>query len=416
MQMSINGDMEEMKIMRLQISNRCRNIAPSPTLMIDAKAKAMIKSGIDVIGFGAGEPDFDTPQYIRDAAKRALDQGMTRYTPSSGTLELRRAICAKLQRDNGLEYEPDQVIVSNGAKHSLFNICQAILDPGDEVLIPAPFWVSYPELVQLAGGVPVTVPGHEENDFLVSASEMARYLTPRTKAIIINSPNNPNGCVWPREMLEEIARFAVDNQLYVISDEIYEKLVYDGAEHVSIASLGEDIKEQTFVVNGFSKSYAMTGWRLGYCAGPAHVMKAMSALQSHATSNPNSIAQYAGLAALRGGEDIIASMAHEFDVRRRYIVGRINDIPGVSCRMPKGAFYVMMNVSKLIGAAFGDKVIRSSTDFAELLLENARVAVVPGNGFGSDAHVRLSYATSLENIDRGLSRIEQFVAELKLPG
>ncbi|MGI6183150.1 MAG: pyridoxal phosphate-dependent aminotransferase [Candidatus Fimadaptatus sp.] len=402
--------------MRLQISNRCRNIAPSPTLMIDAKAKAMIKSGIDVIGFGAGEPDFDTPQYIRDAAKRALDQGMTRYTPSSGTLELRRAICAKLQRDNGLEYEPDQVIVSNGAKHSLFNICQAILDPGDEVLIPAPFWVSYPELVQLAGGVPVTVPGHEENDFLVSASDMARYLTPRTKAIIINSPNNPNGCVWPREMLEEIARFAVDNQLYVISDEIYEKLVYDGAEHVSIASLGEDIKEQTFVVNGFSKSYAMTGWRLGYCAGPAHVMKAMSALQSHATSNPNSIAQYAGLAALRGGEDIIASMAHEFDVRRRYIVGRINDIPGVSCRMPKGAFYVMMNVSKLIGAAFGDKVIRSSTDFAELLLENARVAVVPGNGFGSDAHVRLSYATSLENIDRGLSRIEQFVAELKLPG
>ena len=217
-------------------------------------------------------------------------------------------------------------------------------------------------------------------------------------------------------MLEEIARFAVDNQLYVISDEIYEKLVYDGEEHVSIASLGEDIKEQTFVVNGFSKSYAMTGWRLGYCAGPAHVMKAMSALQSHATSNPNSIAQYAGLAALRGGEDIIASMAHEFDVRRRYIVGRINDIPGVSCRMPKGAFYVMMNISKLIGAAFGDKVIRSSTDFAELLLENARVAVVPGNGFGSDAHVRLSYATSLENIDRGLSRIEQFVAELKLPG
>lgn len=404
--------MEEMKIMRLQISNRCRGIAPSPTLMIDSKAKAMKKSGIDVIGFGAGEPDFDTPEYIRDAAKRALDQGMTRYTPSSGMLELRKAICAKLRRDNGLEYEPDQVVVSNGAKHSLFNVFQAIIDPGDEVLIPSPFWVSYPELVQIAGGVPVMVPGLEENDFLVGAADLKRYLTPRTKAIVINSPNNPNGCVWTRAMLSEIADFAVANGLYVVSDEIYEKLVYDGAEHVSIASLGEAIKEQTFVINGFSKAYAMTGWRLGYCAGPAHVMNAIAALQSHATSNPNSIAQCAGVAALSGGDDIIAAMVHEFDVRRRYIVGRINDIPGLSCRMPKGAFYVMMNISGLLGAAMGDKVIRSSTDFAELLLENARVAVVPGRGFGSDAHVRLSYATSLESIDKGLRRIEQFVAGL----
>ena len=399
--------------MRLQISNRCRSISPSPTLVIDSKAKAMKKKGIDVVGFGAGEPDFDTPEYIRNAAKAALDEGMTRYTPSSGTLELRTAICKKLKRDNGLEYEPDQIVVSNGAKHSLFNICQTILDPGDEVIIPEPFWVSYPELVQIAGGVPVMVHGHEENDFLVSADDMKPYITPRTKAIILNSPNNPNGCVWPREMLEGIARLAVENQLFVISDEIYEKLVYDGEKHVSIASLGEEIKAQTFVVNGFSKAYAMTGWRLGYCAGPTNVMKAVGALQSHATSNPNSIAQYAGYVALSGGDDIIAAMVAEFDRRRKHIVSRINAIPGLSCRMPKGAFYVMMNISELIGAAQGDKVIRSSTDFAELLLENAKVAVVPGLGFGSDMHVRLSYATSMENIDRGLDRIAQFVGSLR---
>lgn len=399
--------------MRLQISNRCRSISPSPTLVIDSKAKAMKKKGIDVVGFGAGEPDFDTPEYIRNAAKAALDDGMTRYTPSSGTLELRTAICEKLKRDNGLEYEPDQIVVSNGAKHSLFNICQTILDPGDEVIIPEPFWVSYPELVQIAGGVPVMVHGHEENDFLVSADDMKPYITPRTKAIILNSPNNPNGCVWPREMLEDIARLAVENQLFVISDEIYEKLVYDGEKHVSIASLGEEIKAQTFVVNGFSKAYAMTGWRLGYCAGPTNVMKAVGALQSHATSNPNSIAQYAGYVALSGGDDIIAAMVAEFDRRRKHIVSRINAIPGLSCRMPKGAFYVMMNISELIGAAQGDKVIRSSTDFAELLLENAKVAVVPGLGFGSDMHVRLSYATSMENIDRGLDRIAQFVGSLR---
>ena len=324
--------------MRLQISNRCRSISPSPTLVIDSKAKAMKKKGIDVVGFGAGEPDFDTPEYIRNAAKAALDKGMTRYTPSSGTLELRTAICEKLKRDNGLEYEPDQIVVSNGAKHSLFNICQTILDPGDEVIIPEPFWVSYPELVQIAGGVPVMVHGHEENDFLVSADDMKPYITPRTKAIILNSPNNPNGCVWPREMLEDIARLAVENQLFVISDEIYEKLVYDGEKHVSIASLGEEIKAQTFVVNGFSKAYAMTGWRLGYCAGPTNVMKAVGALQSHATSNPNSIAQYAGYVALSGGDDIIAAMVAEFDRRRKHIVSRINAIPGLSCRMPKGAF------------------------------------------------------------------------------
>ena len=399
--------------MRLQISNRCRSISPSPTLVIDSKAKAMKKKGIDVVGFGAGEPDFDTPEYIRNAAKAALDKGMTRYTPSSGTLELRTAICEKLKRDNGLEYEPDQIVVSNGAKHSLFNICQTILDPGDEVISPEPFWVSYPELVQIAGGVPVMVHGHEENDFLVSADDMKPYITPRTKAIILNSPNNPNGCVWPREMLEDIARLAVENQLFVISDEIYEKLVYDGEKHVSIASLGEEIKAQTFVVNGFSKAYAMTGWRLGYCAGPTNVMKAVGALQSHATSNPNSIAQYAGYVALSGGDDIIAAMVAEFDRRRKHIVSRINAIPGLSCRMPKGAFYVMMNISELIGAAQGDKVIRSSTDFAELLLENAKVAVVPGLGFGSDMHVRLSYATSMENIDRGLDRIAQFVGSLR---
>ena len=398
--------------MRLQISNRCRNIAPSPTLMIDAKAKAMIKSGIDVIGFGAGEPEFDTPQYIRDAAKRALDQGMTRYTPSSGTLELRRAICAKLQRDNGLEYEPDQVIVSNGAKHSLFNICQAILDPGDEVLIPTPCWVSYPELVRMAGGVPVFIPATEETNFIPTNKDIASRVTRRTKAIVITSPSNPNGSVWEQEQLQFVADLAVSHPFFVVSDEIYEKLIYDGRKHLSIAQLGEQIKSQTFLVNGVSKAYAMTGWRIGYVAGPRNVISAMSSFQSQATSNPNSIAQYAAMKALQGDQSCVDAMVAQFEKRRDAMVEKINAIPGLSCRKPQGAFYIMMNIKQMLGKHYDGRMIESSLDFAELLLAEKQVALVPGVAFEAEGYCRLSYAVSMENILEGLSRIGEFVAEL----
>ena len=335
--------------MALTISKRCAAIAPSVTLAINAKAKEMRQQGIDVIGFGVGEPDFDTPKYICDAAKRAIDEGQTRYTPVSGTLPLRQAICKKLKKDNGLDYDPSQIIVSNGAKHSLYTALCAIIDPGDEVLIPAPAWVSYPEMVGMVDGAPVLVKADEKNDYLVTMEQLEAALTPRTKAIIINTPNNPNGNVMPRALLEKIAAFAVKNALYVISDEIYEKLIYDGEEHISIASLGDDIKAQTIVVNGVSKTYAMTGWRIGYAAGAPEVIKAMTAFQSHATSNANSIAQAAAAEALKNGEREIADMVKEFDARRILMHGLINGIDGLSANKPKGAFYAMMNISRLIG-------------------------------------------------------------------
>lgn len=398
--------------MKLTISHRCQSISPSLTLAIDARAKEMKAAGVDVISFGAGEPDFPTPAHIIDAAKEALDRGMTRYTPASGTFELRKAICDKLERDNGLFYKPQDIVVSSGAKHSLYNIFQTILDPGDEVLIPTPCWVSYPEMVRMAGGVPVFIPTSEATDFIPTRRDIASRVTRRTKAMIITSPSNPNGSIWPQEMLQFVADLAVSHPFYVVSDEIYEKLIYDGEKHYSIANCSEEIKNQTFVVNGMSKAYAMTGWRIGYVAGPLQEIKAMTSFQSHATSNPNSIAQYAAMKALQSGDDCIRPMVAEFERRRNAMVGKINQIPGLSCRKPKGAFYIMLNIEQVMGKSYDGRVIDSSRTFAELLLAEKHVAVVPGVAFEAEGFCRLSYAVSMENCMEGLRRIEAFVGEL----
>lgn len=399
--------------MALTISEKCRNIHPSVTLAIDARAKQLRAMGLDVIGFGAGEPDFDTPRYIKSAARDALDAGMTKYTPVAGTVELRTEIQQKLLRDNGLDYELADIIVSSGAKQCLFNALSAILDPGDEVLLPSPCWVSYPEMVRMAGGVPVMVKGDEANGFLVDADALRPHVTERTKALILNSPNNPSGSVCSRALLEGIAALALEKQFYVISDEIYEKLIYDGEAHVSIASLGDEIRAQTIVVNGVSKSYAMTGWRIGYAAGPKPVVRAMTAFQSHSTSNPNSIAQHAAAVALTNGEKFMHDSLVEFDARRRLMHQLISEIPGLSAALPKGAFYMMLNISALIGKSLNGRAIRGSDDFAEMLLESQKVAVVPARAFGDDRYVRLSYATSRDKITLGLARIAEFVKELE---
>lgn len=399
--------------MALTISEKCRNIHPSVTLAIDARAKQLRAMGLDVIGFGAGEPDFDTPRYIKSAARDALDAGMTKYTPVAGTVELRTEIQQKLLHDNGLDYELADIIVSSGAKQCLFNALSAILDPGDEVLLPSPCWVSYPEMVRMAGGVPVMVKGDEANGFLVDADALRPHVTERTKALILNSPNNPSGSVCSRALLEGIAALAVEKQFYVISDEIYEKLIYDGEAHVSIASLGNEIRAQTIVVNGVSKSYAMTGWRIGYAAGPKAVIRAMTAFQSHSTSNPNSIAQHAAAVALTNGEKFMHDSLVEFDARRRLMHQLISEIPGLSAALPKGAFYMMLNISALIGKSLNGRAIRGSDDFAEMLLESQKVAVVPARAFGDDRYVRLSYATSRDKITLGLARIAEFVKELE---
>ena len=399
--------------MALTISHRCLNIAPSLTLQIDSRAKEMKASGLNVIGFGAGEPDFPTPPHICEAAKEALDLGMTRYTPVPGTMELRMAITRKMERDHGLTYSPQEIIVSNGAKHSLFTIFQTILDPGDEVLIPTPCWVSYPELVRMAGGVPVFVPTNEENRFIPSNHDIASRITRRTKAIIITSPSNPNGSVWSREQLQFIGNLAVTHPFYIVSDEIYEKLLYDGRQHLSIAQLGEQIKDHTFIVNGVSKAYAMTGWRIGYCAAPRQEIAAMTAFQSQATSNANSIAQHAAAVALDGDQTCVELMRQHFEARRDLMVDRINSIEGISCLKPEGAFYVMMNIRKLIGQKFNGRKLEDSMDFAELLLAEKHVAVVPGIAFEAEGFCRLSYATGEDRINEGLNRIEAFINELE---
>ncbi len=398
--------------MALTVSHRCQSISPSPTLAIDARAKEMKAAGVDVIGFGAGEPDFPTPQYIIDAAKEALDLGKTRYTPAAGTFELRKAICDKLERDNDLYYKPQDIVVSSGAKHTLYNIFQAIIDPGDEVLIPTPCWVSYPEMVRIAGGVPVFIPADESTNFIPTNRDIASRVTRRTKAIIITSPSNPNGSVWSREQLQFVADLAVSHPFYVVSDEIYEKLIYDGEKHFSIANIGETIKNQTFVVNGMSKAYAMTGWRIGYVAGPLQEIKAMTSFQSHATSNANAMAQYASVKALEGGDECIREMVAAFEDRRNAMVEKINSIPGLSCRKPQGAFYIMMNIKKILGKSYHGRTIENSKTFAELLLAEKHVAVVPGSAFEAEGFCRLSYAVAKEQCMEGLRRVEEFVSEL----
>lgn len=394
----------------MYLSEKVKNISPSSTLAIDSKFKQMKADGIDVVGFGTGEPDFDTPDYIKQAAIEAIQSGKTKYTPAAGTMELRKAICEKFQRENGLHYEPSQIIVSNGAKHSLVNTFMAILNPGDEVIIPAPFWVSYPEMVKIADGVPVVIETKEADEFKFTAEEFERAITPKTRALVLNSPSNPTGMVYTEEELRAIADVAVKHGIYVVSDEIYEHLIYEG-KHVSIASFNDEIKELTIIINGVSKTYAMTGWRIGYSASNPAIAKIMANLQSHASSNPNSIAQAATVAALSGGEEEIAFMKAEFQKRRDYMVERINHIPGVSCRNPHGAFYVVMNISALKGKTLGGKLIQTSDDFADVLLEQARVALVPCSGFGADDFVRWSYATSMENIKEGLDRLERFLSE-----
>ena len=399
--------------MSLTLSERVLAISPSVTLAIDAKAKKLRREGMDVIGFGAGEPDFCTPEYINDAGKFAIDAGITRYTPVAGTMDLRERVCEKLLRDNGVEYTPAEVMVSNGAKQALFTALYALLNPGDEVLVPTPGWVSYTEMVKMAGGVPVTVHGNEENDFIVTADMLRPYVTEKTKALILNSPNNPCGSVYSHEQMKDIAELAVECGFYIVSDEIYEKLIYDDVRHFCIASFGDEIKKQAIVVNGVSKSYAMTGWRIGYAAGPKHIIKAMTSFQSHASSNANSIAQYAAATALSCGDKYIKSMITEYDVRRRLMHRMVNEIDGLSARLPKGAFYMMVTLTGILGKRYHGQVIGCATKFAELLLVEKRVAVVPAAAFGDDRFARLSYATSRANIVEGMRRIAAFVAELE---
>ncbi|MEA1959289.1 MAG: pyridoxal phosphate-dependent aminotransferase [Chloroflexota bacterium] len=391
------------------LSKRAQSISPSPTLAITAKAKAMKAEGIDIIGFGAGEPDFDTPEHIKQEAVKALSEGFTKYTPTDGMPDLKKAICERFKTDIGVDYEPSQVIVSCGAKHSIYNIIQVLCEAGDEVIIPSPYWVSYPEMVRVAEATPVFVDASEANNFKVTPDLLLNHINARTKVLILNSPSNPTGQVYSRQELEAIAKIAVDKNIWVVSDEIYDKLVYDGVEFVSIASLGAEIKAKTLVVNGVSKSYSMTGWRVGWVAGDKGVVGAMSNLQDHSTSNPVSISQRATLAALTGPQDAVKQMAAEFEKRRNYMVEKLNGIPGISCLMPQGAFYAFPNVSNLFGKSFNGKAIKDSMDITELLLTEAKVAVLPGIPFGADGFLRLSYATSTENITGGLDRIEEFV-------
>lgn len=395
------------------LAKKASSISASPTLEIDAKFKGMKAAGIDVIGFGAGEPDFETPDYIKEAAIRAIQDGVTRYTPASGTMELKQAICAKLKRDSGLDYEPADIVISNGAKHSLLNAFMAICDPGDEVIVPTPFWVSYPEMIKLADGVPVFLKTKEANGFQFTIEDLKAVCTDKTRAIVLNTPSNPTGMIYSRELLEQVAAFAVERGIYIISDEIYEKLIYDGKSHFSIASISEEVKKQTILINGVSKAYAMTGWRIGYTASERSVAKTMGNIQSHATSNPNSIAQAATVAALNGPQGEVEEMRRAFERRRNYMVERIQNMDLVSCLRPGGAFYVMMNIKGLLGKHYGDIEITDADVFCSLLLEHAKVALVPGTGFGAPKFVRWSYANSIENIKKGLDRLESFLAEIK---
>lgn len=396
------------------LSRRVKKIKPSPTLAIDTRAKQMKAEGIDIVNFGVGEPDFDTPDNIKEAAIKALRGGFTKYTPVGGIDILKDAIIEKFKNDNGLDYTRDEIIVSCGAKHCLYNIAQAILGPGDEVLIPSPYWVSYPEQVILNDAKPVFVETKEEDSFMLKPEILESYITKKTKALILNSPSNPTGIVYNKKELEEIAEIVLKHNFYVISDEIYEKLIYGDKKHISIASLDDRIKQKTIIVNGLSKSYAMTGWRIGYAAGPKDIIKAMTNIQSQSTSNPTSFAQVAAVEALKGPQDIINIMVNEFDKRRKIILKEISNIKGIRCVEPNGAFYAFPNVSYYYGKRYDNTKINSSSDISIYLLEKAKVAVVPGAAFGKDEHIRLSYASSIDEIKKGLNRIKIALSELSL--
>ncbi|OLC17290.1 MAG: aspartate aminotransferase [Candidatus Rokubacteria bacterium 13_1_40CM_69_27] len=396
------------------LADRLKNLAPSSTLAVQAKAKELRARGVNVISFGAGEPDFDTPERIKQAAIQALRRGHTKYTEVGGIPELKAAVCTKFKRDNGLDYEPADVLVSVGAKHTLFNMVVALLNPGDEVLIPSPYWVSYPEQARLVGAMPIAVPTEERTGFDLDPEQLGAAVTPRTKVVILNSPNNPTGAVFSARAMEAVARLALERRLWVVSDECYEALTFEG-HHMSIAQLDREIKARTLVVNTCSKAYAMTGWRIGYAAGPRELIRGMTDVQSQVTSNPSSVAQWAAVEALAGPQDEIAKMAAEFDRRRRIIVEGLRALPGVRCAMPTGAFYAFANVSGLFGRHLpgSGQALAGSADVTEFLLEHAQVAVVPGVDFGSDAHVRLSYATSAELIRQGLARMHDALSKLE---
>ncbi len=398
--------------MKKRIATRMSAISPSLTLAISAKAKAMKAAGESVVSFGVGEPDFNTPQHIIDAAKNALDNGHTKYTPSSGLLSLRKAICEKFKKDNGLDYEPSQIVVSNGAKHSIFNACYALIEAGDEVIIPAPYWLTYPEVVKVCGGTPKYIECRKENKFKFTAEELKSAITPKTKMLIFNSPSNPTGAVYTEDEVRAIAKVCEEAEIFVLSDEIYEKLCYGDVKPFSIAACSDKMKDLTVTVNGVSKTYAMTGWRIGYLAAPKDVAKAIDSFQSHATSNACSIAQFATIEALNSPEAEVNAMVRTFDARRKKLLRLISEIDGVTAVEPDGAFYVMMVVDELYGKRYQGKKIEDSVAFADLLLEGEKVATVPGISFGAGDCVRLSYALSEEDIEEGLRRIKNFVSAL----
>lgn len=394
------------------LSNRAKSLKPSPTLAIAAKEKALRAQGLDIVGFGAGEPDFDTPVHIKKAAIDAILDGYTKYTPAAGSEELKDAIIAKLKKDNDLEYKREEVIVTCGGKHALFNLFQSVFQEGDEVIVPIPFWVSYPPMVELAGATPVFVEMHEEDDYQLTAEMLKPYVTNKTKGIILNYPSNPSGSVFNVRNLEEIGKLAVENGIYLISDEIYDKIVYDGYRHTSIASLGQPIKEMTLITHAVSKTYSMTGWRIGFAAGSKEIIQAMSNIQSQSTSNPTSISQKAAVAALTGPQDFVESMVKEFKKRRDYFVSGLNSIEGVNCFNPKGAFYVFPSFKGLAGRTYKGRKVTSIAQWTEILLEDFHVAVVPGSEFGKEGYLRLSFATSMEVIEKGLERIKRAVESL----
>ncbi|HET6460219.1 MAG TPA: pyridoxal phosphate-dependent aminotransferase [Syntrophales bacterium] len=396
----------------IKLASRIHTIKPSPTLAITAKANALRAEGRDVIGFGAGEPDFDTPDHIKMAAVKALENGFTKYTPVCGIVELKDAIIAKLFRDSQLTYKRSEIVVSCGAKHALYNLTQVLFEEGDEVLIPSPYWVSYPDMVLLSGAKPVVLETTGAQGFKILAEQLKTAITARTKAIIMNSPSNPAGAVYTAAELAALAKVLVGKEILIISDDIYEKILYDGRLFANIASINEELRKRTIVVNGVSKTYAMTGWRIGYTAGPEAIIAAATKLQSQNTSNPTSIAQMAAVEALNGNQDSIGVMVAEFERRRNVIVEMLNSIPGITCMLPHGAFYVFPDVSSLFGRSHDGGVISNSSDFASYLLDAADVAVIPGVDFGNDNHIRLSYATSLKNIEEGLKRINSAVKRL----
>ena len=397
----------------MKLTKRVSLIKPSPTLALEAKAKAMKKEGIDVISFSAGEPDFDTPDGIKNAAISAINDGFTKYTASSGIIELRIAVAQKLAKLHGLSYKPEDILISCGAKHSLYNLSMALFEEGDEVIIPSPYWVTYPEQILLCGAKPVIAGTSEEDGFLLKPEILESLITDKTRGLILNSPSNPVGSAYDRQHLEKIAEIAVRHKIYVVSDEIYEGIVYDGFKQTSIASLNSDIFKLTIVINGVSKSYAMTGWRIGYAAGPHDIIEAMGNIQSQSTSNPTSIAQKAALEALSGNyENFISIMVERSDKRRHYIVNRLRGIPGVSCFLPVGSFYVFPNISGILGRRFNNTVLDSSVKLAEYFLNEAKVAAVPGDAFGAPGFMRLSYATSMDNIEKGLDRLESAIKQL----